>query len=153
MQIACCPTRHFSGRRLIDQNRTQWCGYVLRLGRRQIFVSGDGGFGGHFAEIRRRFGKMELALMECGQYNRRWHFGHLFPEESVKAAEILGAKCAMPVHWGAFVLSDHAWDDPPERFVRAAEACGLMTLTPYLCETVSVEEAAMHQIRWWREYQ
>ena len=147
----CTPTRHFSGRRLIDQNRTQWCSYVLRADGRTVFVSGDGGFGGHFAEIHRRFGDMDLALMECGQYNRRWHWGHLYPEESAAAAGILGAKCAMPVHWGAFVLSDHAWDDPPERFVRAAEQAHLPVLTPKIGETVSLDDAGKHQTRWWRE--
>ena len=148
--IRCTPTRHFSGRRFLDQNRTQWCSYVLHCGDAKIFVSGDGGFGGHFAEIRRRCGAMDLALMECGQYNRRWHWGHLYPEESVQAAQILGANWALSVHWGAFVLSDHAWDDPPERFVRAAEQCGLSVLTPLLCETVSDSAFTQHQSRWWR---
>ena len=152
LEIICAPTRHFSGRRFIDQNRTQWCSFVLRLGGKQVFVSGDGGFGGHFAEIRKRCGNMDFALMECGQYNRRWHFGHLYPEESVKAAEILGVKCAMPVHWGAFVLSDHAWDDSPERFVRAAENCGIQVVTPHLCETISANILEKHQVRWWQEH-
>ncbi len=152
ISVTATPTRHFSGRRFIDQNRTLWCGYMLHTDCGQIYVSGDGGFGGHFAEIRKRCGKTDLALMECGQYNSRWHWGHLFPEESVQAAEILGADTAIPVHWGAFVLSDHGWDDPPERFVRAAQKTGIRVMTPHFCETVDTAHPEKAAERWWRSY-
>ena len=137
---------------MIDRDRTEWCSYVFQTKDKKIFVSGDGGFGAHFEEIHRRYGDMDIALMECGQYNHRWHWGHLYPEESVQAAKILGAKYAIPVHWGAFVLSDHGWDDPPERFVRAAEKCGLSVVSPQLCETVLMDDMPKYQVRWWRDY-
>ena len=85
-------------------------------------------------------------------YNRKWHEMHMYPEESVKAAGILGAKAAIPVHWGAFVISTHPWDDPPERFVRAAEAAGLCAVTPMLCETADLTHPAQYQKRWWRHF-
>lgn len=149
--IACTPTRHFSGRRMLDQNRTQWCSYVLKIGRKSVFISGDGGYGAHFAEIHKRYSDMDFGIMECGQYNRRWHFGHLYPDESVQAAIELGVKCVLPVHWGVFVLSDHGWDDSPERFVRAANKHGLSVATPRLCETFSPDDISSVQTRWWRD--
>lgn len=151
VEITCTPSRHFSGRGPLDQNTVQWCSFVLRGGGHRIFDSGDGSIGGHFDEIRARFGGFDLALMECGQYNHNWHYSHLYPEESVSAAQRVGAKLAMPIHWGAFVLSNHGWDDPPERFTREAEKRGLKITTPRLCETVCIDDLPQTE-RWWRKY-
>ena len=149
-EIVCTPSRHFSGRGLTDQNTVQWCSFVLRSGRHSVFISGDGSIGAHFDEIGKRFGGFDLALMECGQYNRSWHYSHLYPEESVSAAKRAGVRLAMPVHWGAFVLSDHGWDDPPERFCNEAAKQGLEVITPRLCETVCIG-GAPETGRWWRK--
>lgn len=150
-EITCTPSRHFSGRGLTDQNTVQWCSFVLREGSRSVFISGDGSIGAHFDEIGKRFGGFDLALMECGQYNHSWHYSHLYPEESVSAAKRVGARLAMPVHWGAFVLSNHGWDDPPERFCAEAERQGLEVITPRLCETVCIGDPPRTD-RWWRKY-
>ncbi len=152
LEICCTPSRHFSGRGLVGQNQTQWCSWVLRDKSCSIFNSCDGSLGDHFRAIHRRFGDFDLAIMECGQYNRNWHYSHLYPEESVMAAEIIGAGKVMPVHWGAFVLSNHGWDDCPERFVREAEKRGMCVVTPHICETFSLENAPVDDC-WWRGYQ
>ena len=149
--IICTPSRHFSGRSLIGQNRTQWCSWVLKDEYHRIFNSCDGSIGGHFRSIHERFGDFDLALMECGQYNKAWHYSHLYPEEAVMAAEIIGAKKVMPIHWGAFVLSSHGWDDSPERFVIEAEKRNLCVITPHLCETFSPEAPPVSGY-WWRKY-
>ena len=116
-----------------------------------IFNSCDGSIGGHFKAIRERFGEYDLALMECGQYNKNWHYSHLYPEEAVIAAEKIGAKKVMPIHWGAFVLSSHGWDDAPERFVIEAEKRNICVITPHLCETFSLD-ALPKSNYWWRNY-
>ncbi len=153
LEITCTPGRHFSGRSLIDQNYTQWCSWVLMDEYHQIFENGDGGFGGHFEEIHDRFGDFDLVMLDCAQYDANWHYSHMYPEESAMAAEILGAKVVMPIHWGAFILSSHSWDDPPERFTIAAEQRGLNIVTPYLCETMDPDAHDKYQERWWRNYE
>ena len=45
----------------------------------------------------------------------------MFPEEAAQAVQILGAKAAMPIHWGAFALAKHPWDAPFVIGVRAGE--------------------------------
>ena len=151
LEIICTPSRHFSGRGLIGQNSTQWCSWVLKDKYHSIFNSCDGSIGGHFKAIREIFGKFDLALMECGQYNKNWHYSHLYPEEAVIAAEMIGAKKVMPIHWGAFVLSSHGWDDAPERFVIEAEKRNICVITPHLCETFSLD-ALPKSNYWWRNY-
>ncbi len=149
--VVCTPSRHYSGRKMIDQNDTLWASWVLKNERYQIFESGDTGFGDQFGEIYEKFGEFDLALMDCAQYSTRWHDVHMFPEEAVTACGILHAKAAIPIHWGAFSLSDHAWDDPAERFCLRGEEVGLPVVTPKLGETAQWSDLLGYTQRWWRE--
>lgn len=124
LAVTLVPSQHDSGRSPFSMNRTLWGGFVLQSKDFTVFDSGDGGYADHFSKIHERFGDVDLAIMECGQYNQKWHTIHMFPEESVQACLDLHAKLAVPVHWGAYVLSDHAWNDPPKRFSRRAEELG-----------------------------
>ena len=151
LTIACTPTRHFSNRQIFDVTRTLYASWVLKDENHQIYESGDGGFGAHFSKIHEKYGDFDLAMMECGQYNTRWHSIHMFPEESVKATNILGAKLSMPIHWGAFVLSNHGWDDSVERFVTASEKSGNQVITPKIGETVYLDKYKNYQEKWWRD--
>ena len=151
LKITCTPSRHFSGRGIVGQNSTQWCSWVLRDEYHCIFNSCDGSYGGHFKAIQEHFTNFDLAFMECGQYNKNWHYSHLYPEESVMTAKILNAKKVMPIHWGAFTLSTHGWDDGPERFVTEAEKQDLCVITPHLCETFSLDDTPTVNY-WWRKY-
>lgn len=149
LTVICTPCRHHSSR-MLRGGRTLCCSWVLRDGKHQIFESGDTGWGGHFRAIHDRYGDFDLAMLDCAQYNTAWRYSHMFPEESIMAAQTLCAKAAMPIHWGAFVLSKHAWDDPPERFVRAAESAGILCVTPRLGERMPLGDWESHARRWWR---
>ena len=150
LTVCCTPCRHNGGRTLSDPQRTLCCSWVLRDGHTQIFESGDTGYGAHFAAIHDRYGDFDLAMLDCAQYSMDWHYCHMFPEESIRAARALGAKTVIPIHWGAFVLSRHAWDDPPERFVRAAAAEGIPCVTPRLGERMELSQSGKYTRRWWR---
>ncbi|MBR1721177.1 MAG: MBL fold metallo-hydrolase [Treponema sp.] len=150
LTIACTPAQHFSGRRLVDNMTTLWCSWVLKDEYHQIFENGDSGFAGHFEEIHEKYGDFDFALMECGQYDVQWPKVHMFPEQSAQAAKILGAKVVQPIHWGAIVLSRHGWDDPVERFLKAAESEGLVVMTPYIGQTAHLGTPALYSERWWR---
>lgn len=139
LQIICTPSQHNSSRNFLDWNRTLWCSFVLKSGPDTVFISGDGGFGPHFGEIHARYGSPDLAIMECGQYRERWHTTHMFPEESVQACRILQAGLAVPVHWGAYRLSDHPWDDPPRRFQQRALELNQAFHIPTLYELIQVK--------------
>ena len=153
LTVACTPAQHFSGRWLTGRNQTLWASWVLKAGGKQIFYNGDSGFSSHYERIHEKYGDFDFALMECGQYNKRWASIHSFPEEGGDAMKILGAHLAMPIHWGAFVLARHAWDDSEERFSRHAEETGLNFITPKIGETVDLtkEDLSQFQEKWWRE--
>lgn len=151
LKIACTPARHFSNRQVFDMAKTLYASWVLKDDYYQIYASGDGGYGGHFKEIHKRYGDFDFVMMENGQYNVSWHDIHMFPEEAVQAAKILGAKISMPIHWGAFVLSNHAWDDSVERFLAAAEKSKLEVITPKLGETVYLDKYTNYQEKWWHD--
>ncbi|UYQ94588.1 MBL fold metallo-hydrolase [Chitinophaga horti] len=145
--LTAVPARHFSGRSL-RRNGTLWSAFVLELTGKRIFLGGDSGYGRHFAEIGRRFGPFDLALLECGQYNERWPMIHMMPEENVQAAIDLQAKVLMPVHWGKFALALHTWDEPINRLVTSAKERDMAIVTPKIGERVLI--GTHHpQEAWW----
>jgi len=52
-----------------------------------LFLSGDGGYSGRFKEFKERFGKIDLAAMESGQYNKEWSLIHSKPEDVLMASQ------------------------------------------------------------------
>jgi len=88
--------------------------------------------------------------MECGQYNQRWEAIHMMPEQTALASQEIGAKVMMPIHWGAFTLSLHQWDDPIKRVVPAAEELNIPVVIPQIGEFVSVIEPSTEYKGWWK---
>ena len=76
----------------------------------------------------------------------------MFPEEAVQAAKDVHAKWLIPVHWGAYSLSNHAWDDPPQRAVKAAGEQGVNLATPRIGQAVNYDDIASFTEHWWEEY-
>ncbi|MEO0331577.1 MAG: MBL fold metallo-hydrolase, partial [Bacteroidota bacterium] len=112
--------------------------------------SGDGGYGPHFQEIGERYGPFDFAMMECGQYDKRWAQIHMMPEESAQAAVDVQAKLMMPIHWGAFRLALHSWTDPIERVTTKASQLQMPTTTPKVGETFTLNGSAPPNTIWWK---
>ncbi|HKG91524.1 MAG TPA: MBL fold metallo-hydrolase [Gemmatimonadaceae bacterium] len=132
--ITCVPAQHFSGRSMVGRNRTLWCGWVLRAGARAVYFAGDTGRHPEFAEVARRCGPFDLALMPIGAYEPRWFMRavHMNPEDAVAAyQEIARAHPDAPppvmggMHWGTFKLTDEPMDEPPKRTRQLWELAGL----------------------------
>ena len=116
----------------------------------RAFFSGDGGYGPHFAEIGEKYGPFDLALMECGQYDERWSAIHMMPEETVQAHIDVKGKIMIPIHWSAFTLALHDWNDPIERVTKAAMKRNIGISTPKIGETVMIGSAEYPNSVWWR---
>lgn len=151
LTIICTPARHSSGRGILDQDATLWCSWVVKGNETNIFYSGDSGYGPHFKQIGEKFGPFHLAMMECGQYDDlgRWIL-HMIPEETVQAFLDVDGEILLPVHWGAFTLALHDWDDPIERIVKLCEEKSISLATPYIGEMMEIRSANLPQHSWWR---
>lgn len=151
MQLICAPARHFSGRGFSDRNKTLWASWIVSYGDTSIYFSGDGGYGPHFKEIGTKYGPFQFAMLECGQYDKRWDNIHMMPEETAQAAKDLNAQWMMPIHWGAFTLALHSWIDPAERVTAAAKKLGIQVSTPLIGESVLLNMDKMPTSRWWNK--
>jgi L-ascorbate metabolism protein UlaG (beta-lactamase superfamily) len=114
-----------------------------------IYFSGDSGYGKHFAQIGENYGPFDLALIECGQYNTMWPDIHMFPEESAQAGLDLKAKALMPIHWGAFKLSTHAWTEPILQIRKKAHALGLPIVSPKIGAPIRIDKLPEPSSVWW----
>lgn len=152
LEVTFTPSRHFSGRRITNQNQTLWGGWYLKSKQYSLFFSGDTGYGPHFSEIKQKLGAPDFALLECGQYNIAWADIHMMPEQTVTAAKDLGAKVFMPVHWASFTLSIHSWTDPVERAIAEAKKQQQAIVTPQIGELMTLQQEPVQRSAWWQSY-
>lgn len=109
--VHCLPARHFSGRGLTS-NQTLWASYVLDTPSLRLFIGGDSGYGGHFAEIAKAYPDIDWAILENGQYNEAWKNIHTMPYQLHQVARDLNAGNILTVHHSKFALSRHKWNEP-----------------------------------------
>nr|WP_168123246.1 MBL fold metallo-hydrolase [Paenibacillus sp. HB172176] len=150
LSIVSTPARHFSGRGPSNRDSTLWCSWVIQSPRRNLFFSGDSGYGPHFKKIGERYGPFDLSFVECGQYNEKWADIHMLPEETVQASLDVRSKRLIPIHWGAFTLALHAWHDPAERALREAGRLGADIILPQIGESVYLDADEQPGEAWWR---
>lgn len=110
--ITCLPSRHFSNRLLAKRNQTLWASFMIEYAGRKVYIGGDGGYDGRFREIHDRFGAVDLAFLENGQYNDNWRFIHTTPEDLEKVMTDLQAQKVFTVHHDKYALAMHPWTEP-----------------------------------------
>ena len=150
LDVVLTPARHFSGRRMTNRNKTLWGGWLVKSDDHSLFFSGDSGYGPHFKQVSERYGDIDFALLECGQYNEKWPHIHMMPEQTVQAAQDLNARVMMPVHWGAFTLSLHQWTDPVERAMDAAKEMNQTIVAPHIGEILELSTEPKSRPFWWQ---
>ena len=69
----------------------------------------------------------------------RWPDNHLFPHQTVELAVKLNPKRFMPIHWGAYRLALHAWNEPVLQSIPMAQKLGLNPLTPLIGQVFDVD--------------
>jgi L-ascorbate metabolism protein UlaG (beta-lactamase superfamily) len=123
LAIVYVPAQHWSRRRPWDTNRMLWGGHVVEAGGARAYFAGDTGYPGRFAEIARRLGPPDLALLPIGAYEPRWFMAqqHMNPDDAVRAHLDLGAKLSIAIHFGTFPLTDEAIDAPAAALAAALE--------------------------------
>jgi L-ascorbate metabolism protein UlaG (beta-lactamase superfamily) len=144
IKITLTPAQHWSARGMFDRNEMLWGGFIIEWSGLKVFFAGDTGFDGHFEEIYRRFGPMDLALLPIGAYAPRWFMkdSHMNPEEALQAHLALRAKMSMGMHFGTFRLTNEGIDDPERELAAARKKAGLnddVFHVPAFGETISIK--------------
>ena len=150
--LFCLPARHFSGRKF-SPNQSLWASFLLKTPLGNIFIGGDSGYGTHFADIGVRFGEIELAILEAGQYDEGWRYIHTMPGEVVPAAKDLRAKSLLPVHLGKYAIAKHPWDESLEVISKDTTLSNngkIRLLTPMIGEPIYLGDTTQQFSQWWK---
>ena len=151
INLVCTPTKHFSGRSFANHTSLS-CSWVIYNKEKKIFFSGDGDYEKHFKEIGVKYGPFDITLMECGQYDVRWPNIHMFPEQSVQAHKDLKGKVMIPIHWAAFALAFHDWDDSINRVIKEGKKENIKISTPLIGEQVIINDKLEYpKTHWWKQ--
>jgi N-acyl-phosphatidylethanolamine-hydrolysing phospholipase D len=128
-RLTCLPAQHWSRRIGQPRDATLWCSWLIEGGGKRLYFGGDSGYFPGFAAIGARYPAIDSALLPIGAYEPRWfmRYQHMDPAEALQAFADLGAHALVGMHWGTFVLTDEALDQPPRALARAAAAAGRET--------------------------
>ena len=121
LSLTFTPVQHWSARSAWDRDHSLWGGWRVDHRDFSFFFAGDSGYSPDFKEIYRRLGAVDLAALPIGAYAPRWFMQvmHVDPDEAVQIHLDLHARHSVAMHWGTFVLTDEALDEPPQRLQRA----------------------------------
>lgn len=122
------PARHWSGRGLLDHNRTLWGGWVLQTRRGSIYFAGDSGYAPELnQQLARQFAPMRLALLPIGGSQPAWLMEpqNMSPQQAVASHLQLGSYRALAIHHGSFALTDEAFREPERSLQSALKAAGV----------------------------
>ena len=147
LTVTATPSRHASGRQVLDQNHTLWASYAIVGPQHKVWFSGDTGLFPALDEIGQRLGPFDLTMVEAGAYDKTWPDWHLGPEQAIEAHQMVGGEVFMPIHWGMWDLALHGWTEPVERSVVEAERLGIPIATPQPGQSFELDD--LPQDRWW----
>ncbi len=148
--FTCTPARHFSGRKIIDSNKTLWSSWVINIDNFKIFFSGDSGYGEHYKSIGNKYGPFDITMLECGQYNNDWRYVHELPNQVLDAQADLKGRKLLPIHWGKYLLSLHSWKDPMEKLFFYNKEKNMEIITPLIGDIVNIITKFQNN-NWWEK--
>lgn len=105
----------------------------------------------HFADIGKKHGPIDLAIIDNGQYDVKWRYIHTLPHEVLQATKDLKAKRLFPVHSSKFVLANHSWDEPLVKISELNEnsTTPVPLVTPIIDEFVYLKDKEQEFKQWW----
>ncbi len=141
-------THHDSGRGF-KRGPSLWLSFFIQSPVLNIYYSGDGGYTDRFKKIAEKYGSIDWAVMECGQYNKAWQSVHELPEEVALATTELKAKNLLTVHHSKFTLARHAWDEPLIKITALSQLKPYRLATPMIGEPVILTDSTQQFKQWW----
>ncbi|KAJ1862097.1 Protein-lysine N-methyltransferase efm4 [Coemansia sp. RSA 989] len=137
-KLACTPAQHMTARGIFDRMATLWSSWVvIGPSGQKFFFSGDTAYSAvyenpakaecpAFKQIGEVYGPIDLSAIAIGAYGPETMFGgmHANPEQAVRIHEDIGSKKSIGIHWGTFILTSEAIDEPPKRLALELKARG-----------------------------
>ena len=124
LKVTLTPCKHWGARMFTDTHRG-YGGYVIEGGGHTVYHSGDTAYFPGFAEIGRRLGPVEVALMPIGAYfPDSYRAVHTSPEEGLQGFVDVGAERMVPMHFGTFRAGTGADGGAPGAADGGGEAAG-----------------------------
>jgi L-ascorbate metabolism protein UlaG (beta-lactamase superfamily) len=142
-------SHHDSGRGF-TRGKALWMSYLIQTGKTKVYISGDGGYDDRFVQIGKKYGPIDWAVMEAGQYDKAWHSVHNLPEEVVQAGIDLKAANLLPVHNSKFTLAKHPWDEPLIKVTELSISKPYKLATPMIGEVVRLNDSTQVFKQWWK---
>jgi L-ascorbate metabolism protein UlaG (beta-lactamase superfamily) len=138
---------HYSGRKRKDRGKSLWVSYIIKGKEKNIFVSGDTGYGDIFKEIGEKYGTFNLAFIEIDGWNAGWPNTHMFPQEVIQTMKDIKSNLLLPTHWAVFDLALHEWDESIKLVSALAEKEDIKLLTPVMGQKITPEITQTE--KWW----
>jgi L-ascorbate metabolism protein UlaG (beta-lactamase superfamily) len=101
VSVTATQADHDAGRGPLG-TRAPAFGYLIE-GTRRVYFAGDTDLFPELAEL----APVDLALLPVAGWGPRVPAGHLDPRRAAEAARLLGARAAVPIHWGTY--SGRSW--------------------------------------------
>ena len=148
IKYTATPAQHFSGRSLFNRNETLWASWVITTPKINVFYSGDGGYFNGFEKIGEALGPFNVAILECGAYDKNWPSVHMRPAQTIQAHKDLKAKILFPVHNSTFDLAFHPWYDPLAMLSALALEQNIHLATPVIGQPYFLD-GSLPVEHWW----
>ena len=121
LTVSATPADHRHGRSPFSARNAAAIGYLID-GRR-VYFAGDTDLFDGMSDLH----PVDLALLPVAGWGAGLGIGHLDPERAARAAKLLEARLAVPIHWGTFArygmrprLRHKLLTEPPRRFAELA---------------------------------
>lgn len=130
LTVSFMPAQHWAKRGLFDYNEHLWGAFVIQSKTTTIYFSGDTGYNTHLKEVGDYF-NIDYCIIGIGAYQPEWFMkqNHISPTDAIRAAEEMGAKKMIPMHYGCFDLSDEPVMEPLERLLNHTKLSNSSTQT------------------------
>ncbi len=125
LTLQLLPVQHWSSRTPFDRKATLWGSWALKTVDKSVWFSGDLGYSKDTLEIAKLHpAGFDLALIAVGAYEPRWFMKgqHINPAEAVTIHQEVKSKKSVGIHWGTFMLTDEALDQPMRDLAQAKSA-------------------------------
>ncbi|UBM59886.1 MBL fold metallo-hydrolase [Marinilongibacter aquaticus] len=148
IKVHCEPTHHDAGRGF-TRAQALWMSFLIESPDLKIYLNGDGGYDQYYKVIGEKYGPIDWAMIEDGQYNKAWQSVHKLPDEVIQATLDVQAKNMIPIHNSKFTLAKHPWDEPLKEVSRLSEGQPYKLATPMIGEVVFLKDSSQVFKKWW----